>query len=336
MINIIKLSQEDKHSKIDKINPLVQLFGKIPKPDKLIHITLYVSRQNGANNAELTELTNLLKQKGVNPSQIIVDTKEFQELAGNAYFNIYDSRLSKQKLEYFYQQQIRKNSQAQRLRQNSFSIFRLTAENGLTLDDKINLCRAAVAEIIHKYARKDANRTVDAWQGHHLRRLIEYANGSYNFVQLAFAIANSIHETNYFSEFVEPISALCRGYSGGCDYRGRGFTHLTNDYNYKTYGDLIGHNLVANPDFAANNAVAFLVMNAYFEKNGIQALLQTSIDFSGARRKINPGESLSKSIPGARIGTTVEKKINSLSNAMLKVLEGYANGDYLIQYKIEF
>lgn len=336
MINTVTILPDDiSNSETAKVTPLVQLFGKIPKPDKTLQITLYVSQLNGNNDTRLIELTNLLRQKGVAPSQINIDIKQSSKLDGNIHFNIYDSQASKRKLEYLYQQQSRQNLQIRLRRQNSFDIFRLVGGQ-LSLEDNLNLCHAAVAWVIHSYARKDAARTVDAWQGYHLRRLIEYANGGYNFAQLAFAIANAIHETNYFGEFTEPISTLCRGYSGGCDYRGRGYTHLTNDYNYKDFGNLIGKDLVNSPDLAANNAVAFLVMNAYFDKTGILNILKNSKDFSAARKKINPGESLSNSIAGAKLGTTLEKKINILSSAMLKVLEGYVNGDYLIQYKIEF
>lgn len=280
-------------------------------------------------------MIKLLGQEGIPPSQINIDVQSFPKLAGMIHFNIYDSQTSKRGLEQFHQRQIKENIQFPLLKQGGFDTFQLVADR-VSLEDNINLCQAAVAWVIQSYAKKDAARTVDAWQGYHLRRLIEYANGNYNFVQLAFAIANAVHETNYFSEFTEPISTLCRNYSGGCDYRGRGYTHLTNDFNYKTFGEIIKKDLIKTPDLAADNAVAFLIMNAYFEKSGVLGILSKSKDFASARKKINPGESLNNSVQGAKVGTTLEKKINILSDAMLRVLEGYVNGDHLIQYKIEF
>ena len=59
-------------------------------------------------------------------------------------------------------------------------------------------------------------------------------------------------------------------YSGGGRYRGRGLIHITHDYNYKAVGDIIGVDLVSNPElvndprYAVPAALAFLQMNDYF------------------------------------------------------------------------
>lgn len=57
----------------------------------------------------------------------------------------------------------------------------------------------------------------------------------------------------------------------GYKYRGRGFNQLTFKGNYKKYGDLIGENLVANPDKVNNVRTAAKVLIA-FNKAGIDSL----------------------------------------------------------------
>lgn len=49
----------------------------------------------------------------------------------------------------------------------------------------------------------------------------------------------------------------------GYKYRGRGFNQLTFKGNYKKYGDIIGENLVANPDKVNNVKTAAKVLIAY-------------------------------------------------------------------------
>lgn len=57
----------------------------------------------------------------------------------------------------------------------------------------------------------------------------------------------------------------------GYKYRGRGFNQLTFKNNYKKYGDLIGEDLVSNPDKVNNVKTAAKVLIAY-NKAGIDSL----------------------------------------------------------------
>jgi len=53
----------------------------------------------------------------------------------------------------------------------------------------------------------------------------------------------------------------------GYKYRGRGFNQLTSKGNYKTYGDILGLNLVDNPDLVNDPKIAAKVVTAYFIRN---------------------------------------------------------------------
>lgn len=60
----------------------------------------------------------------------------------------------------------------------------------------------------------------------------------------------------------------------GYKYRGRGFNQLTFKGNYKKYGDLIGEDLVANPDKVNNVETAAKVLLAY-NKTQMEALAKS-------------------------------------------------------------
>lgn len=65
------------------------------------------------------------------------------------------------------------------------------------------------------------------------------------------------------------IAALQEGYSGGKDFRGRGFIQLTHDYNYDKYGQRIGEDLINNPDRLLDPEVSSKVLAAYFKDAGV-------------------------------------------------------------------
>jgi len=61
------------------------------------------------------------------------------------------------------------------------------------------------------------------------------------------------------------------GQNEGYKYRGRGFNQLTFKANYKKYGDIIGVDLVNNPDKANDPKIASKILIAYY-KDRINAL----------------------------------------------------------------
>lgn len=108
---------------------------------------------------------------------------------------------------------------------------------------------------------------------------------------LAYALATLEHETagtfEPISEYSGRQQAAKKGYGGGEDYYGRGFIQLTHDYNYEKYGDLIGEDLVNDPELANNPEIAARVLALYFKETGIPQLVNKG-QFVQARSKVNP------------------------------------------------
>jgi predicted chitinase len=70
-------------------------------------------------------------------------------------------------------------------------------------------------------------------------------------------------------KFFNVVYAKTVGNQGGGDgwkYRGRGFNQLTGKKNYEKYGNIIGRNLVGNPDLANDPTVAAEIAVAFFTK----------------------------------------------------------------------
>src|SRR2546430_15304099 len=54
----------------------------------------------------------------------------------------------------------------------------------------------------------------------------------------------------------------------GVRYKGRGFLQLTGFYNYQHYGEVLGLDLVNNPDLALDVGVSCLILARYFVERG--------------------------------------------------------------------
>lgn len=57
----------------------------------------------------------------------------------------------------------------------------------------------------------------------------------------------------------------------GWRYRGRGMIQLTGKDNYRKYGEMIGYDLIKNPDLANQYGISALVAGAYWKLNNINA-----------------------------------------------------------------
>lgn len=55
----------------------------------------------------------------------------------------------------------------------------------------------------------------------------------------------------------------------GYTYRGRGYLQLTGKNNYSYYGELIGYDLLHNPDYCLQHGISALVAAAYFQDRRI-------------------------------------------------------------------
>jgi len=74
----------------------------------------------------------------------------------------------------------------------------------------------------------------------------------------------------------------------GFRYRGRGAIQITGRANYKKYGDLLGVDLVGNPDLAATPQYAFSTAGVFWKLNGLNELADVR-DFIAITRRINGG-----------------------------------------------
>jgi predicted chitinase len=91
----------------------------------------------------------------------------------------------------------------------------------------------------------------------------------------------------------EPPSALA-GRLGNTEtgdgrrFKGRGPIQITGRFNYRKYGDLLGVDLVAQPELAAQPEVAFCTAGLYWKTNGLNELADRE-DFVRITRRINGG-----------------------------------------------
>jgi putative chitinase len=74
----------------------------------------------------------------------------------------------------------------------------------------------------------------------------------------------------------------------GFRYRGRGAIQITGRANYKKYGDLLGVDLVGNPDLAATPQYAFSTAGVFWKLNGLNELADVQ-DFIAITKRINGG-----------------------------------------------
>lgn len=74
----------------------------------------------------------------------------------------------------------------------------------------------------------------------------------------------------------------------GFKFRGRGFIQLTGRWNYKRYGDLIGVDLIADPDRALDADIAARVFASYFNQSGAASAAENQ-DWRRVRYVVNSG-----------------------------------------------
>lgn len=74
----------------------------------------------------------------------------------------------------------------------------------------------------------------------------------------------------------------------GWKYRGRGILQITGKDNYRTYGKLVGLDLVSNPDQAADPQTSLLIALLYYKSRNILAHVDKR-DYVSARKLVNGG-----------------------------------------------
>ncbi len=91
----------------------------------------------------------------------------------------------------------------------------------------------------------------------------------------------------------EPPSDLARRLGNtevgdGKRFKGRGPIQITGRFNYRTYGDLLGIDLAAEPAKAATPEVAFATAGLYWQRNGLNELADAR-QFVTITKRINGG-----------------------------------------------
>lgn len=103
---------------------------------------------------------------------------------------------------------------------------------------------------------------------------VDYSSTSNSRIKKIFKNARKLDDSKLSSLKKDPVKFFNLVYGGrngnekneGYKYRGRGFNQLTFKGNYKKYGDLVGENLVNNPDNVNYPETAAKVAVAFFTK----------------------------------------------------------------------
>lgn len=135
-------------------------------------------------------------------------------------------------------------------------------------------------EILKKVAGVSGNKKVIDGLVTYLPEALE-KYGITTKLRLAHFLAQIAHESDHFRTTEEYASG--RAYEGrrdlgnikkgdGVRYKGRGVIQLTGRANYQRIGDIIGVDLVNNPELAATPRVSVLTALEYWKKRNINAL----------------------------------------------------------------
>lgn len=124
------------------------------------------------------------------------------------------------------------------------------------------------------------------------------AHGVTDRRQIAYMLATAQHETRNFDAPEEDFGrsqARRYDYSGGEEYYGRGFVHLTHDYNYLKMDRALGlegrlvadPSLATDPEIAARALVVGMRDGLYTGKRLDRYINDDSLDYYNARRVVN-------------------------------------------------
>lgn len=118
--------------------------------------------------------------------------------------------------------------------------------------------------------------------------------------QIAYVLATVQHETNETFKPVREAYWLSEDWRRRnlryYPYYGRGYVQLTWEHNYKQYGDILGINLLDNPDRVMDPNIALFILVDGMSKGRFTSRKLGSYvnggrtDFIGARDVVNPGD----------------------------------------------
>ncbi len=151
-------------------------------------------------------------------------------------------------------------------------------------------------EILKKISGVSGNKKIIDGLVEHLPEALE-KYGITTKLRLAHFLAQIAHESDHFRTTEEYASG--RAYEGrrdlgnvrrgdGVRFKGRGVIQLTGRANYQKYGDILGIDLVNNPELAATPRVSVLTALEYWKQRKINALADRD-DVRLVTRAINGG-----------------------------------------------
>ena len=143
--------------------------------------------------------------------------------------------------------------------------------------------------------------------------------GISNERQIAYVLATAQHESQNFSALEENYGrsqATTKGYEGGEEYFGRGYVHLTHNFNYQRMQEKLGiadllrePQLAADPRHAANILAVGMRDGDYTQRRLSHYITDDRTDYVGARAIVN-GRDQAEAI--ARLAQNWEKAIPEL------------------------
>jgi predicted chitinase len=136
------------------------------------------------------------------------------------------------------------------------------------------------------------NQTMQAYTIHNTRRAaaflgqLAHESGEFRFMEEIWG--PTVQQKRY-----EPPSTLATRLGNtqpgdGKRFKGRGPIQVTGRANYKRYGDLLGLNLVAQPELVATPGVGLSAAGMFWRTNGLNALAELQ-DYREITRRINGG-----------------------------------------------
>lgn len=116
-------------------------------------------------------------------------------------------------------------------------------------------------------------------------------------LRVAHFVAQTCQESDQFCTTVEYASG--EGYEGRADlgntqpgdgvrYKGRGLIQLTGRANYAHYGNVLGLDLIGDPDIAAQPAISLKIACEFWKEHGLNAFADAD-DIETITRRINGG-----------------------------------------------
>jgi len=147
------------------------------------------------------------------------------------------------------------------------------------MQNDANVNNAKEAAYFLATAKSESDYSLQRWESDYLcgEKGVPYV-GQPCQKALDYYRSNKGGKSNYYTKGVD---------STGTPYFGRGLIQLTNKYNYKTYGDLIGVDLVDKADKAMIPKNSYKIATAYLNKKTFKHVNNGNL--TQARKSVNGG-----------------------------------------------